>query len=433
MLQEKCIVIPPSKSHSIRAILFATMATGRSVLQDLLESPDIEAALSAAKALGASVYRENTDVIIEGVSGKPELRAGEIDVGNSGQVLRFFAALAALTPQPVLFKGDASIASQRTIEPLLHAFNQLGVQAESLNQNGFAPMRVQGPMRSGKVELCGRDSQPVSGLLMASAFLEGTTTIQTQNAGELPWIELTLSWLDRMGIGYTSQGLGHYQVKGRAQYDGFIYRPPGDFSSAAFPAIAALITGQEITLENLDSKDIQGDRQLFDYLHAMGALVEEDFTHNKVHIKPGLPLQGLTIDVNPLIDALPILAVLGCFSKGETYLKNALPARGKECDRIHVMSEALKRLGADVEEEKDALKIRSSALKAPSDGKSFSSYGDHRIAMALTVAALGLQGELTIEGVKCIEKSYRTFVRDMRLLGAVIEEEGDVIRVKGMR
>lgn len=433
--QEKRLSIPPSKSHSIRAILFATMATGRSFLKGLLESPDIEAALSAAKALGAGVHRENsTDVTIDGVAGVPKLTTDEIDVGNSGQVLRFFGALAALSSQPILFKGDASISSQRTIEPLLHALNQLGARAESLNQNGFAPMRVQGPMRSGRVDLCGRDSQPVSGMLIATAFLGGPTTIQTQNAGELPWIALTLSWLDRLGIGYRAEGPGHYQVKGGAQYRGFSYQPPGDFSSAAFPAIAALITGQEVTLDNLDSKDVQGDRQLFDYLHAMGALIEEDFTHNKVHIKPGLALQGISIDVNPLIDALPILAVLGCFAKGETHLTNALPARGKECDRIHVMAQSLKRLGADIEEESDGLKIRSSTLKAPLDGKPFSSYGDHRIAMALTVAALFTQGELVIEGVGCIEKSYRTFVQDMRLLGACIQEESkDAIRVKGVR
>lgn len=442
MHQERVCVIPPSKSHSIRAILFASMGSGRSVLKGLLNSPDIDAALHAAEVLGAKVYRSNynntdptigMDVMIDGVAGLPTLTADEIDVGNSGQVLRFFGALAALASRPILLKGDQSISSQRTIQPLVEALTQLGASARSIHGNGFAPMCVQGPICPGNITLCGRDSQPVSAMLMTMPFLLKPSTICAHNSGELPWIALTLSWLDRLNISYTQEKIGGYTIKGSARYAGFTYTPPGDFSSAAFPAVAALITGQEVTLDNLDCSDVQGDRLLFTHLRAMGASVEEIQAKRQIRIEKTAILQGICIDVNPIIDALPILAVLGCFAKGETYLMNALPARGKECDRIAVMAEALKRLGADVEEEAEGLRIRQSKLIAP-PGACFSSCGDHRIAMALFVAGLRTQGAISITGTECIKKSYPTFMCDMYKMGALFEEGPQgVLNIKGLR
>lgn len=432
--------MPPSKSHSIRAILFATMGRGRSVLKGLLRSPDINAALHAAQCFGAQVHPiasflpDSIDVMIDGVSSKPRFTTNEIDVGNSGQVLRFFGALAALGDQPMLFKGDASIQSQRTIEPLLDALQQLGAKAHSVYHNGLAPMCVQGPMYPGALTLCGRDSQPVSGMLMAAAFLPGVSHIHAQTCGELPWIALTLSWLKRLGVGYTQEDVGRYQVAGNARYAAFDYTVPGDFSSAAFPAIAALLTGQEVCLQGLDCADVQGDRLLFTHLRAMGASIEEDAPRQCIWVRKNLDaLQGICIDVNPLIDALPILAVLGCFAKGEMHLTGALPARGKECDRIRVMAEALKRLGADIEEEPDGLRIRSSHLSAPLDGRPFSSYGDHRIAMALSVAAMRVQGGIVITQAGCIKKSYPTFLQQMRQMGIFLQEDQETLHVKGMQ
>lgn len=435
------LCIPPSKSHSMRAILFATMGSGRCLLKGLLRSPDIEAAMRAAQGFGARVHPicsssapDAIDVMIEGVAGIPAFTTTEIDVGNSGQVLRFFGALAALGSQPMLFKGDASICSQRTIEPLLDALRQRGAKAHALHQNGFAPMCVQGPMHPGPLTLCGRDSQPVSGMLMAMAFLPGKSHIHARSSGELPWIALTLSWLKRLGIGYTQEDVGRYQVAGHAHYASFEYTPPGDFSSAAFPAIAALLTGQEVCLKGLDCTDVQGDRLLFTHLRAMGAHIEEDAAAHQVCVrKQSAALQGIYIDVNPLIDALPILAVLGCFTKGEMHLTGALPARGKECDRIHVMAEALKRLGADIEEEPEGLRIRQAPLRAPLDGLPFSSHGDHRIAMALVVAALRMRGDIVITQAGCIKKSYPTFLQQMRALGAWIQETEETLHVKGMQ
>lgn len=434
------LCMPPSKSHSIRAILFATMGSSGSELKGLLRSPDIEAALRAAQGFGARVHPiassstpDRIDVRIDGVAGSPAFTTTEIDVGNSGQVLRFFGALAALSSQPMLFKGDSSISSQRTIQPLLDALQQRGAKAHALHQNGFAPMYVQGPMQPGPLTLCGRDSQPVSGMLMATAFLPGESHIQAHHSGELPWITLTLSWLKKLGIGYAQEGVGRYRIAGRARYASLDYTPPGDFSAAAFPAVAALLTGQEVYLKGLDCTDVQGDRLLFTHLRAMGASLEEDATAHHIYVrKSQSPLQGIPIDVNLLIDALPVLAVLGCFTQGEMHLTGALPARGKECDRIHVMAESLKRLGANIIEEPEGLVVRSSVLRAPLDGQPFSSHGDHRIAMALVVAALRLRGEIVITQAGCIKKSYPTFLQQMRELGASIQEDNDTLCVKGM-
>lgn len=439
-LKKNTFHIPPSKSHSIRAGVFATMAAGTSTLKGLLHSPDIQAALNAAAVFGAKVcYTRSTpagiDVTIEGVNGKPRFTSDEIDVGNSGQVLRFFGALAALSPQPMLFKGDGSISSQRTVQPLIDALIQAGASAKALNENGLAPMRVQGPMRPSSIWLCGRDSQPVSGMLMATAFLPGSSTICAHNPGELPWVALTLSWLKRLGIGFIEAGVGTYHVEGSAQYAALDYTPPADFSSAAFPAVAALLSGQEVTLSGLDWHDVQGDKLLFSTLSAMGGQIHAEPENRLIHVKPSAAsLKALHIDVNPMIDALPILAVLGCFTNGQVHLTGGLAARGKECDRISVMASALKRLGADIEEEKEGLRIFPSTLRAPAEDLPFSSFKDHRIAMALTVAAMRISGTITITEAACIKKSYPTFLQDMRAMGMTIHEEPDgVLRVKGMQ
>lgn len=407
------ITIPTSKSHTIRSLLFAFMAKGKSKIEHPLPSPDTLAMLDAIRSLGAVIDMEQDTFIVEGVAGKLQPAEDVIQCGNSGQVLRFIGALAALSESYTVLTGDLSIRHSRPVAPLLNALTQLGTLAVSSRLDGNAPIIIKGPLKGGKATLDGRDSQPVSGLLILGAF--SALELHVTNPGEKPWVALTLDWFDRLGIPYENQNFEHYKMQGHSRLKAFEYTVPGDFSSAAFPIAAGVITGSEITINNIDMSDIQGDKAIIPALESMGAMFE--FQGKKLTVKRGASLKGARLDVNDFIDALPILTVVGCFASDETEIVNAAIARRKESDRIHCIAIELRKMGADIEERPDGLIIRPSDLHGASD---LQTHHDHRLAMALCVAALRARGESVIHGVECVSKSYPSFFEHMVRLGAKI-------------
>ncbi|MCB1072659.1 MAG: 3-phosphoshikimate 1-carboxyvinyltransferase [Chlamydiia bacterium] len=409
------IEIPPSKSHTHRALIFALLAKGKSTIDKYLDSPDSAAMLKTIQQFGAKIQKDNDQLIIEGIGPKLQPSDDVINAGNSGIVLRFIGALAALIPAYTVITGDHSIRTRRPIKPLLDALKQLGVLAESMVGDGYAPIIIKGPLSSGTCTLDGQDSQPVSALLIATSFANGSSEIHVTNPGEKPWIDLTLSWFDFLKLPYENHDYTHYKIPGGASYSGFQYTVPGDFSSLAFPVAAALITQSEISIENVDRNDIQGDKKLLDLLKQMGAKFETE--GRTLHVKKSGPLQGKTFDINDTIDAITILAVIGCFAEGETVLTNAAIARKKECDRIHCIATELKKMGADIEEKEEGLIIRTSKLK----GTTLETYHDHRMVMSLTVAALGAEGESVIQGTACVHKTYPNFKEHLIKLGARVK------------
>ncbi len=407
------VAIPTSKSHTIRSLLFALMAKGKSRIERPLPSPDTVAMLDAIRSLGAVIDMSDNALIVEGVDGKLQPAEDIIQCGNSGQVLRFIGALAALSPSYTVLTGDLSIRHNRPIKPLLSALTELGALAVSTRQDGFAPIIVKGPIQGGKATLDGRDSQPVSGLLMLGAFVP--VELHVTNPGEKPWVGLTLDWFKRLAIPYENKNFEYYKMKGHTHLKAFEYRVPGDFSSAAFPIVAAIITGSEVVIDNIDMSDSQGDKAIIPALKSMGAEFELD--GNKLVVKKGKTLKGTKLDINDFIDALPILAVASCFAKGETHIVNAAIARNKESDRIHCIATELKKMGANIEEKPDGLIIHESPLHGAKD---LQSHHDHRLAMALSVAALSAQGESVIHGVECVGKSYPVFFQHLAELGAEV-------------
>lgn len=411
------IEIPPSKSHTLRAILFAAMANGTSEVRNFLHSPDATAMIHAMRAFGAKIDITAESLRIKGLAGKLQPAENVIDSGNSGQVLRFVGALAALCPAYTVITGDPSIRHNRPVKPLLEALSGLGALAVSSRLDGYAPIIIKGAMQSGKTHLTGEDSQPVSGMLIACSFLRGKSTIEVTNPGEKPWIDLTLFWLKKFGILITHQDYASYTVPGDARIDGFNLTIPGDFSSAAFPIAAALVTNSELTLTNIDMDDCQGDKKIIEVLQKMGAKIDIDDKKKTLHVRKESKLQGIKIDVNDFIDATPILSVIATYAEGTTEIVNASIARKKESDRLHAMTTELKKMGANIEEKPDGLIISKSQLQ----GAHLTSWHDHRIAMSLSIAALGAKGETLIDGAECISKTYPAFAHDFRALGADIE------------
>ncbi len=411
------IAIPPSKSHTLRAVLFALMGNGKSTVRSYLKSPDTFAMVEALRMLGAAVDINDNEIHIKGTNGKLQSAENVIDSGNSGQVLRFIGALAGLCPTYTVITGDHSIRHNRPVKPLLNALAQLGATADSMRQDGYAPIIIKGPMKPGKVTLPGEDSQPVSGMLIATSFLKGKSEIFVDNPGEKPWIDLTLSWMKRLNLRVDNDNYTHYTVYGNGSYAGFDMTVPGDFSSAAFPIAAALVTNSELVLSNIDMSDCQGDKKLVEVLITMGANIAIDDQKKQLIVKKGFRLKGMELDINDYIDAITILAVIGCYAEGTTRIFNAAVARKKESDRIHSICKELKKMGAAIQETPDGLIVSHSPLQ----GTHLESYADHRIAMSLSIAALGAKGDSVINGVECVAKTFPTFACDLSNLGASVE------------
>ncbi len=406
------IVPPPSKSQTLRALLFAALSSGESLIENVLESPDVLAMKRGLTLFGAH-FEGRDRLIVKGVGGTLKTPDQVIDVGNSGITLRFLMGLAALQSEGAVFTGDSSIRSQRSVQPLLEGLNQLGATAFSTRGNGLAPVVVKGPLFKGEALIDGKDSQPVSSLLIAQSLSPKPSVLNVINPGEKPWVDLTIHWLEKLGVLVEREGYERYFLKGGAQFKGFHYKVPADLSSFAFPLAAAIITGSSLTIKGLDLTDPQGDKKILKLLKQMGAQIEE--SDSEVKVLEGGVLKGVEVDINDCIDALPILSVVATFAEGRTRFYGASVARGKECNRVAVICEELSKMGASIVEEEDGVAISGGKLL----GASVSSHADHRMAMSLAVAGLGAKGVTLIDEINCIDKTYPGFVEAFQKLGAL--------------
>lgn len=405
------IQIPASKSHTIRAVALAGIAEGTSVLKKPLYSADAISCIEGIREFGAKII-QGDDLVITGTNGLPNKSSKKVDVGNSGTSLRILTGLAALADFPILFDGDNSIRN-RPMSPLLDALTQMGAKVQSTN--GKCPFTIQGPIKGAKVTVNGISSQFVTGLLISAPLAQGTTEITVEDLHEKPYVEITLDWLKKMNIVFEQKGLDWFRIPGGQKYMAFERDIPADFSSATFAACAAAITGSEVLIKGLDFTDPQGDKEIFSFLKKMGAIIT--LTDNGVIVK-GRSLTGIDIDMNNTPDALPALAVIGCFAKGTTRLLNVKQARLKECDRIAAITTELRKMGARIEELNDGLIVHESPLS----GTEVHGYDDHRMVMALAVAGLAAKGETIVDTAESIRITYPSFVDDMKAIGAKIEQ-----------
>jgi 3-phosphoshikimate 1-carboxyvinyltransferase len=409
------VAIPASKSHTIRAVAIASLAKGQSYIRNPLISDDAVSAVNCYSLLGAKTDCQDKNCWkITGTSGEIKVPDKIIDVGNSGTTLRLAVGSAALAPKgtKITFTGDAQIQT-RPLKPLLNSLSDLGAKAKSLKGNGSAPAEIEGQLIGGKTTIECFTSQYLSSLLLATPLGQKDTEIIVPLLNEPDYAKITLDWLDWQGIKYENQNMRRFIVKGGQHYKAFDRQIPADFSSATFFLCAAAILDADVTITGLDFSDSQPDKTVVDYLKQMGAKIE--ITSTGVHIK-GSQLKGIDIDMNRTPDALPAMTVTAAFAQGTTKFLNVPQARKKETDRIKCMAEELTKLGAKVEELPDGLIVHHSKLKAAQlDGR-----GDHRIVMALSLAAMALDEPCTIDTAEAMNVTFPDFVKLMKQLGANI-------------
>jgi 3-phosphoshikimate 1-carboxyvinyltransferase len=331
---------------------------------------------------------------------------------NSGTTLRIAMGSAALAARGdvTTFTGDAQIQT-RPVGPLLEALQDLGAECVSLNRNGKAPVRIGGQLKGGRTSIEAKTSQYVTSLLMCAPLAAGDTEIDVTLLNEPGYVQMTLDWLDKQGIAYENDRMRRFRVQGGQSYRAYDLPVPADFSSATFFLCAGALFADEITLEGLDFADSQPDKAVVDYLRAMGADISIDADAITVR---AAALKGAEIDMNATPDALPAMAVVGAYAEGTTRLVNVPQARMKETDRIACMAQELTKMDARVEELPDGMVVHHSKLKAAHlDGR-----GDHRIVMALSLAAMGLDESCTIDTAEAMAVTFPDFVDLMRSVGA---------------
>ncbi len=404
------VEIPASKSHTIRALALATLAEGDSEIANPLDSADTRACVEVCRALGARI---ESDALwrVRGLAGRVGTATDVIDVKNSGTTLFIALGMAALGEGWNVFTGDAQ-SRRRSAAPLLEALQALGAFAESTRGNGCAPLIVRGPLRGGEARIACPTSQYLSSLLIAAPLARGETRLTVSLLNEAPYVQMTLDWLRMQEIRLTARpDFLEFSIPGGQAYRAFRERIKADFSSATFFLCAAAITGADLTLSDLDMADSQGDKAVVGMLERMGARVE--IAPRAVRLRGGA-LRGADLDLNATPDALPALAVAGCFAEGTTRLLNVPQARIKETDRIRVMHEVITALGGRAEELPDGLIIHGGGLRGGRAG----GHADHRVVMACAVAGLAAERPVEVDTAEAMNITFPTFVELMTRCGA---------------
>ncbi len=407
------IVVPSSKSLGHRGIIAAALSRGISRVYNIQLSKDIEATMELMKELGAVVNIEDQNLYIDGRKMFSYEKKLDLRCRESGSTLRFLIPLALTKDGDYIFHGEGKLIS-RPLEPYYEIFEEKGIKY-SREEDGL-PLKVSGKLTSGTYRVRGDiSSQFITGLLFSLPILEGNSRIQiTTKLESKGYIDLTLDILKDFGIEIENNNYKEFNIRGAQKYNSRNYYVERDYSQGAFFLVAGAL-GSSIVCSGLNKDSLQGDKVILDILEAMGCNVEE--SKEGIKVKPS-KTKGIEIDASNCPDLVPILTVLASLSEGETKIVNAKRLRIKECDRLHAITKELNKLGANIIELEDSLIISGvNELK----GGEVDSHNDHRVVMALAIAATRARGNVIINNPSAVEKSYPNFFKDYFKLGG----EGD--------
>ena len=406
--------LPGSKSISNRVLLLAALCEGQTTVRDLLDSDDTRVMLQALRQLGCGVAVDGTTAVIDGLGGRARQPHAELFLGNAGTAMRpLTAALAVLG-------GDYALSGiprmhERPIGDLVDALRALGCSVQYLGQDGFPPLHIGQPNLKLDQPIPVRgdvSSQFLTALLMALPLAAQAQDIVIDVVGELiskPYIEITLQLLARFGVKVHRDGWARFVIPAGSRY-----RSPGeihveaDASSASYfiaaGALSASASGPNgLKIEGVGEASIQGDIRFVEAARLMGAQI--DSGPNWLRAERGTwPLKAIDLDCNHIPDAAMTLGVMALYADGPSTLRNIASWRVKETDRIAAMAAELRKLGAEVEEGADFIRITPPSVW---QAASLHTYDDHRMAMCGSLAAFNADGlPVRIEDPKCVAKTF---------------------------
>lgn len=396
--------LPGSKSVSNRALLLAALAQGTTRLTNLLDSDDVKHMLNALEALGVGyqLSADRTVCEINGLGGP--LKAGkalELFLGNAGTAMRPLAAALCLADNDIILTGEPRM-KERPIGHLVDALRQGGAQIDYLEQDDYPPLRIHGGFTGGEVSVDGSvSSQFLTALLMAAPLAPQDTQIVIK--GDLvskPYIDITLHLMNAFGVTVENDRYQCFSIRGQQRYvSPGSYLVEGDASSASYFLAAAAIKGGTVRVTGVGRSSVQGDIRFADVLEKMGAKIEwgDDYiacTRDVLH--------AVDLDMNHIPDAAMTIATAALFAEGTTVLRNIYNWRVKETDRLSAMATELRKVGAEVEEGQDFIRITPPQYLTSAD---IGTYNDHRMAMCFSLVALS-DTAITILDPKCTAKTF---------------------------
>lgn len=412
--------VPSSKSIGHRLLICAGLAVGTSQVANLHMSNDIHVTMAALAKLGA-VFRQ-IDALTWEVQGIGDqinhgLKVSEpvqIACGESGSTLRFMIPVATAVHDFSVFTGENRLI-ERPIDEFFPILRSCGAQVD---YSGSLPLTVHGRLQAGRFQLTGStSSQYTSGMLLAAPLLKGSTRIDITSALESrAYVDLTIDAMADFGVAVKRDGYDSFTVDGPCAYQPRQLTVEGDYSQAAFWIVAGLIGKLPIRLKGMKRESRQGDRCIISLVEDMGAqLFWED---EGLLVLPSKTV-GRVIDASQCPDLVPILAVLCALSEGESRIVNGQRLRLKESDRITSTVTELQKLGAVIIETEDGMIIQGEPLQDFISAE-LDSWNDHRIAMAIAVAATRTEGPIGLKNHQAINKSYPRFFEDYMQLGGEV-------------
>ncbi len=406
---------PGSKSITNRALVCAALAEGESRLSGALDSEDTRVMIESLGRLGIDVRHDPAAAEVRVVGCGGRLPSGEFQLyaANSGTTVRFLTAMLATGHGTYRLDGTSRMR-ERPIEDLLDALRQLGADTASEPSNGCPPIVVRGRgLRGGRAVVAGDiSSQFLSGLLLASPYAMADVELAVE--GPLvsqPYIDMTLAVMASFGVHVETDGRQRFRISAPQHYHGENYAIEPDASAASYFFAAAAITRGEVTVQGLSRGSLQGDVAFCDCLARMGCDVR--FGADAITVA-GRPMVGIEVDMNAISDTVQTLGAAALFAEGPTVIRGVAHIRHKETDRIHALAVELRKLGAEVEEREDGLKI----TPCPLHGAEIDTYDDHRMAMSLALVGLTVPG-VAIRNPGCTAKTYPGFFEDLNGLHGI--------------
>ncbi|WP_333705925.1 bifunctional 3-phosphoshikimate 1-carboxyvinyltransferase/cytidylate kinase [Ottowia beijingensis] len=413
-----------SKSISNRVLLLAALCEGRTTVHDLLDSDDTRVMLQALRQLGCSVTVEGATAVIDGLGSRPRQPQADLFLGNAGTAMRpLTAALAVLG-------GDYTLSGiprmhERPIGDLVNALRAVGCRVDYLGQEGYPPLRIGQPqLRLGQPIPVRGDvsSQFLTALLMALPLAAQTQDVVVDVVGELiskPYIDITLQLLARFGVQVRRENWARFVIPAGSRYQspGQIHVEADASSASYFIAAGALSAPPEgqkgLKIEGVGETSIQGDIRFVEAARMMGAEIQSG--PNWLHVRRGQwPLKAIDLDCNHIPDAAMTLAVMALYADGPTTLRNIASWRVKETDRIAAMATELRKLGAEVEEGADFIRVMPLPDAGAWRAASIHTYDDHRMAMCGSLAAFNPAGlPVRIEDPKCVAKTFPDYLETL--------------------
>jgi 3-phosphoshikimate 1-carboxyvinyltransferase len=404
--------VPGSKSITNRALIVGALADGISTIENPLFSDDPYWLMAAFAGLGfpTKADRETGTATVEGQRGIIPRSGVEVFVGNAGTAARFLPPVLALGEGPYLVDGVARMR-ERPVADLVEAMRGLGAGVGYAGEEGRFPIEVKGGgIKGGVVGVRGiRSSQFLSGLLMAAPYAEEPVVLEVEGGlVSRPYVGITLGVMRDFGVEVVEEGRDRFVVP-PGVYEAGKYVVEPDASGASYFFAAAALTGGRVRVPGLGSASSQGDLGFVEVLEEMGC--EAEIGVDYVEVRGPERLRGIEVDMNGISDTMITLAAIAPFASSPTTIKNVAHTRAQETDRIAAVARELTRLGAEVEERPDGLKI----TPGPVGPGTVHTYDDHRIAMAFSLLGLVVPG-IRIQNPSCVTKTLPDYFQRLEAL-----------------